>query len=103
MTGQSQKGIPVKPEKKALTGHARYLPDDPSVTFSILPVDCVYTAPVVDVPELQRTVQRAAHDARRVKLEAGHRVLMPHQSPQTCPLIIPHLSITAQNQNQATS
>lgn len=91
--------IGAKSERKASSGHAQYLPDDPSVTFSILPVDRVHTAPVVDVPEFQCTVQRAAHNACRVKLEAGHRVLMSHQRPQTCSLIVPHLSITTQNQN----
>ena len=71
---------------------AAYRPDHPRVSLGVLPVDGADTGPVVDVPELEGTVQGPADDARRVKLQAGDGVLVSHQRPQTRSLIVPHLS-----------
>lgn len=71
---------------------AAYRPDHPCVSLGVLPVDGADTGPIVDVPELQGTVQGPADDACRVKLQTGDGVLMSHQRPQTRSLVVPHLS-----------
>ena len=71
---------------------AAYRPDHPRVSLGVFPVDGADTGPVVDVPELEGTVQGPADDARRVKLQTGDSVLVSHQRPQTRSLVVPHLS-----------
>ena len=71
---------------------AAYRPDHSRVSLGVLPVDGADTGPVVDVPELEGTVQGPADDACRVKLQTGDGVLVSHQRPQTRSLVIPHLS-----------
>ena len=71
---------------------AAYRPDHPRVSLGVFPVDGADTGPVVDVPELEGTVQGPTDDARRVKLQTGDSVLVSHQRPQTHSLVVPHLS-----------